>query len=146
MHRLPGQWKLYMETSACSGTALDADGAAVLAHDTVRHREAQASSFPGTFGCEKRIIDALQMLGRDALPAISYFDAGEPLFVPSANRQRTAGLHGVARVQEQIQKYLLQFAGIRLHARQTRFQAQLHMDVRFLQLVLDQCQSLPDHL
>src|SRR5580693_9562146 len=106
MHRLPGQGKLYVETSAGSGPALHSDGAAVLTHDAVCHREAQAGSFLGTLGCEKWIVNSLQMFRRNALPAVSYLDAREPVFVPSPHRQRAARFHGLALVQEKIQKHL----------------------------------------
>src|SRR6202162_2724624 len=98
MHWLPCQRKLYVETGARARAALYANGTAVLAHNAVCHREAQPGSFPRTFGCEKRIVDALQVLGRNALPAISYFDACEPVFVPGADGQRATVFHSVPRV------------------------------------------------
>src|ERR1700733_11072735 len=99
-----------MEMGTSARAALDTDGSAVLAHDAIRHREAQASSFADPFSGEKWIVDSLQMLGRNALSAICYFDASEAIFVPSSDCQGTAGLHGVTRIQEKIQEDLLQLA------------------------------------
>src|SRR5450631_970921 len=104
-----------MEMGASTRAALDADGSAVLADDAVRHREAQASSFADPFGCEKWIVDSLQMLGRNALSAICYFDASKAVFVPSSDRQGATGLHGVPGVQEKIQEDLLQLARVRFY-------------------------------
>jgi hypothetical protein len=82
MHWLPRQGKLYMETGAGARAAFDANRTAVLAYNPVRDRKAQTSAFLGAFGGKKRIVDSFQVFGWDSLPAVSYFDACEPIFVP----------------------------------------------------------------
>jgi hypothetical protein len=45
--------------------------------------------------------------------------------------QHAAAIHGVARVQEQVQEDLLQLAGVAVHGRQAGGQIQLHSTPTF---------------
>src|SRR5579871_6109056 len=106
MHGLPRQRKLYMEAGACARPAFHPDGAAMLAHDAIRYRQAQSSSFAGHFRCEEGIVDSLQMFRCNSLTRICYFDASEPVLVAGFDGQCPARLHRVASVQEEVQEHL----------------------------------------
>ena len=68
-------------------------------------------------GGEKRIVDALQVLGRDAGAGIG--DDGLNVAVDQrSDAQTPAAGHGIFGVQQQVEKDLLQFAGVAVDGRQ----------------------------
>src|ERR1700722_2117925 len=112
-----------MEARARGQPALNLDRSAMFAHNAISDRKPQAGSLAGALSGEEWIVDPLQVLRGYTLPIVTYIDARKPVRVPGLDRQpggSTGGaalLHGVARIQEQIQENLLQLAGIALHAR-----------------------------
>src|SRR5579862_4956013 len=135
-----------MKARTSSQPALDLDGPAVFAHDAISHRKPQSRSLASALGSEERIIDALQVLGCDALPIVTYIDACKPIRVPGLDGEPPPLFHGVARIQEEVQENLLQLAGISLHTWQAFLEIERDFDSRFPQLVLDQAQRFADQL
>ncbi len=60
--------------------------------------------------------------------------------------QDSAPGHRVLGIQEQIQKHLLQAPGVALNQRKVFIELGLHLDVSHLELVVEQCQRICDHL
>ncbi len=68
-------------------------------------------------GGEERIVDALQMLGRDARAGVG--DHGFDVAVDQrGHAQPAAARHGFLGVQQQVEKDLLQLAGVAVNGRQ----------------------------
>src|SRR5579862_4063139 len=108
-----------METCTLSRTRYGLDRAPVFLNDPVRHRKTEPGAFPGRFGGEERIVNAAQMFGRDAMPGIAHLNSHAAFAVVRGHLEHAprslllaAELHGVPCIHEEIQKYLLQFAGI----------------------------------
>ena len=106
------------EARALADGAVAGDRAAVLLHDAVGDRQAEAGALADLLGREERIVDARQLLGRNAR-ARCRRSRRRPS-APSArghDRQPAALGHRVARVQEQVQEHLLQLVLDALHDR-----------------------------
>src|ERR1700694_1137222 len=105
-----------MEAGACGEPALHFNSSAMFAHNAISDRKPQAGSLAGALGSEERIVDPLQMLGRNALTIVTYIDACKPIRVPGLDRQpggsaaEAALFQGVGGIQEQVQEHLLQRA------------------------------------
>ena len=79
-------------------------------------------------GGEERIVDALNVLLRDAAAGVGDAHA-DPVAVGGGDAQRSAFRHGVLRVQEQVQEDLLQASRIALDRRQVAGQFVFHPDL-----------------
>src|ERR1700681_2824100 len=106
-----------MEARTLTQPAIYLNGAAVLAHNAVCNRKPQPCSFARALGGEERIVNPLQVLGRNTLPVVTYIDARKPLGVPGLDREPAALFHGVASIQEQVEEDLLQFSSVALDGR-----------------------------
>src|SRR4029077_12971548 len=114
---LPGlgshRGKLQVEAGVAAKPAADLDGATVLLNDTVCDRQTEARPFTCSLGGEEGIVDAVDMLGIDAVAAVEDVDLDAAVFlVRRLHFQHATRSHGVARVDEQIQEHLLQLTGI----------------------------------
>src|SRR5271157_2886231 len=150
IHRLPrraghGEGKLEPERGAAARPVRDFDGAAMLLNDTVSHREAEAGALAHSLGGEERIVDAVHVLGGDAMSRIGHFGPGSRAFRPGAHFQRSAGRHGVAGIQEEVEKHLLKLAGVAVHGPKAGVEIGLDLDSRLLKLVLQQRERLLNH-
>ena len=86
----------------------------MLLNDTVGHRQAEAGAFLRAFGGEKGIVDPVQMFGRDPMAGIGHFHLHAGAVPPGTDFERASARHGVARIQEEIQKHLLQLSLIHI--------------------------------
>src|ERR1017187_397798 len=118
-HRLPfggsgslGERQFDAELGAAAGAVGNLDGTTVFLNDSVCHRQPQSGALARGLGGEERVVDAVQMLGGDACSAVGHFDMRVRAFLPGADLDRPAGAHGVARVEDQVEKHLLQLAGV----------------------------------
>ena len=64
-------WKLEVKTRAAAGTAEYFNRTAMFLHDAVGHRKTEARAFACGLGGEERVVDAMHVLGRDAMPRIA---------------------------------------------------------------------------
>src|SRR3954471_24488120 len=90
--------------------ALDGDVARVLLDDAVGDGEAQARAAPDAFGREEGVVNLGDVFGRDADARVRDFDQQRPV-VRRGRRELDAPAfgNGVARVEDQIRKDLLEF-------------------------------------
>ena len=110
--------KFQTKTGTAPQLAIDFNDAVVFLNNSVGDREPQPRPFLGTFGAEERIIDSRQIFGRDTLPCVGDFDVGKTALGPSSNGKRSARRHRVTRIDEEVQKYLLQFSRVAAYGRQ----------------------------
>src|SRR5262249_18322550 len=73
--------KLQVEASAAARPAIDLDGATMLLNDTVCDRQAEARPFVRSLGGEERIVNAVDVLGVDAVPAVDDVDLDAAVFL-----------------------------------------------------------------
>src|SRR5580698_2090659 len=103
-----GYRQLQTETCAAVRAVGNFDRAAMLLNDTVGHREPEARAFMRALGGEERIVDAAQVLRRDSMAGIRYVYFHGGAIPPGAHFESASARHGIARIQEEIQEYLLQ--------------------------------------
>src|SRR5450432_2277621 len=93
----------------------------MLLNDAVRNGETEASPFLRAFRGEERIVDAMNVLGVDAVPAVEHVDPHAAVAIArSLHFEYAPRRHCVARIDEQIEKHLLQLARITGDSRRAR--------------------------
>src|ERR1700683_3423570 len=115
-----------METRAALAAG-DLNRTLVLLNDSVGHCQTQTGSFAATLGSEEGVVNALDVLGGDAMASVRNIYTGTGFLAPCPDRKHTTPLHGIPRIEEQIQEDLLQFAGVAMHRRQAGGQIQTHL-------------------
>src|SRR5437762_5482805 len=108
--------KFQMEGCAFARPALHTNLPGMFLNDAVSDRESEAraalrSRAIGRFCGEKGIVNALDVFLRNAAAGIGNHDV-HAAAVGSAHGEGSALRHGVFGVEEQIQEYLLQLAGV----------------------------------
>src|SRR5690242_14565770 len=91
--RAPREGQVEAETRAARAPVGNFDRTAMLLDDSVRHRKAQPRALARRLGGEERIVDAVQMLGRDAAAGVGYLDLNTGTFRPRAHFEGAAGGH-----------------------------------------------------
>src|SRR5215472_2546704 len=109
-HLKPGEFQV--EQRAARARIGNLDRAAVFLDDAIGDGEAQARAFARGLGRKERVVNAVEVFGGNAGARIADIHAGAGLLAPRAYGERAAALHGVTRIQEQVQEDLLQLAGI----------------------------------
>src|ERR1035438_10422605 len=153
MDRIPQKRKLEMKRCAGVDSTLDMNLSSMFLDDAVRDGQAKPGAAAVTrlwrgFGGEKGIVDALEVLGCDAGARVVYH-CGDAVFLPIGERghaQAASALHGFFCVQQQVEKYLLQLAGIAVDRRQFMGQIKIDDDLSGLELVFEQRERIADHL
>src|SRR5207249_4189101 len=83
-----GERKIHAEGGAAPAPVGNFDGTAMLLDDAVAHRKAETGAFARGLGGEERIVDAMQVLGRNALSGVGDFDSGAHSLGPRTDLQR----------------------------------------------------------
>src|ERR1700678_557878 len=95
-------------------------------------------------GGEEGIVDALEMFGRNALTGVCN-QSGNVVWVSVDQRgyaQATSLGHGFLGIQQEIEKNLLQFAGVAMDGREFFHQVEIDADQGRFELVLQQRQRV----
>src|SRR5271157_2875799 len=149
--RLPQHGKFHRERRTSAGPAVHANLPGVFLNDAVGNGKSQPSTTAVAslrrglvLGCEKWIVDAVNMFLRDTRARVGNDDL-HVVAVIGADHQRATRWHGVFRVEKQVQKHLLQLARVAVDGWQPRLQVRLHLDARGLELVIEQRQRVLDH-
>src|SRR6185369_16072342 len=147
---LPREREIQVEGCASPGMAFHPNLPGMLLNDSVSHGKTQAGAFAlaftrGRFGGEERVVDALDVFLRDTAAGVGD-DHADPVPVGGGYTERSALRHGVARVQEQVQEYLLQASRITADKGQVVGQFVFHPDLGDLELVFQQCHGVGDDL
>src|SRR5271166_6944170 len=98
----------------------------MLANNAIGDGKTQSGALFGALGGEEWVVNARKILRSDALSIIGYIDMRHAFVGAGPDRENAAKWHRVARVQEQVEKDLLQFAGIGFHQGQTGVEIELH--------------------
>src|SRR5262249_19572292 len=135
----PLAWRLegqpHAEEATAPGCAVDHDGAAVVADDTIADGKAQSHPLAYGFRGKEGFEDMRHMFGRDAAAII--FDLNLDAFSrygTGAQRQRAPENARLHSVHEQIEEDLVDFAGVAQHWGQC-LEAGLQPDLLLLELV-----------
>ena len=132
------------ESSSLTDAAVAGDGAAVLLDDSVGDGETEAGPLADVFRREERIVDAREVIRRDARSGIGHLD--HRLAARARHdRQPAAFRHGVTRIEEQVQEDLLQLVLDALHQRRHGRQFLAHLDAAGAKLMLEERQHVVDH-
>src|SRR6185437_13542066 len=132
------------EAGALSNRAVASDHPVVLVDDPVGDRQAEAGAAADRLGGEERIVDARQLLWRD--PRSGVGNLGDRLAVDNARRHRqpAALRHRVARVEEQVEKHLLQLVLDAADDDRRGRQIAPHLDLPDLELMFEQREDVGD--
>src|SRR5271168_85487 len=146
---LPAQGEIEGEGGPFPGMAFDANLAGMFLDDAVGHGKTEPSAASLAFarrslGGKERIVNALNMLGSNAAPGVGNAHA-DALTIERGHAQRAAARHGVFRIQEQVQKNLLQSSRIALNGGQAGLRRVLHFDLGHLELMFEQSERVDDY-
>ena len=104
------------EARALADGAVAGDRAAVLLHDAVGDRQAEAGALADLLRREERIVDPRELFGRNPGAGVGDFDRRADRALRLRDDREPAALrHRVARVQEQVQEHLLELVLDALH-------------------------------
>src|SRR6185436_19036285 len=106
--RIRRGYETKFKSRALAERAVTLNGRFMFTNDSIADREAQARTLPHRLGGEERIVNARQLLGRDAVAGVGDFGHGFAAFEARRNRQPAAARHRIARVEEEVQEDLLQ--------------------------------------
>jgi len=139
-----------MECGARADGALNLDLAGMFLDDAVRHRKSEpgAATVTRLRHClrgEKRIVDSLQMLGSDTTSAVRDDCFNVPVYC-RGNAEIASAWHCLFSVEQEIQKHLLQLPGIAVDRRKLRVQIEIDLNLRGLELMLQQRKRVADYL
>ena len=139
-----GQRQRQREPRALPDRAVAVNRAVVLAHDAVGDRQAEARAAADRLGREERIVDARQLLRRNAGAGVG--DLGDHAIAVDARRDRqpAAARHRVAGVEEQVQEHLLQLMLDAEHRHRPRRELAPDLDAADLELMLEQREHVGD--
>src|SRR3989442_3309133 len=103
-----GERQNHRKPRPLAARAVAANRPLVLAHDAVGDRQSEARAAAGGLRGEKRIVDARELLRWDAGPGVGNLgDCPIPIEARD-DRQPSAPRHGIPRVEEQVEEYLLE--------------------------------------
>ena len=122
----------------------------MLLNNAVGYGQAQSRTSRLAFtrrglGSEEWIVNPMNMLLRNSGSSIRNHHA-HAVAIRGRNAQRSAMAHRVLRIQEQVQKHLLQPPRFPVDQRRSAAAFILHFDPRDLELVLQQRQRIGDNL
>ena len=104
-----------MKRSAAPRCGAHIDFSRVLLDDAVAYRQAQPGASATGFGGEKRIKDLVNVFAGNAVAGVDDFHFHAAVVGRRAHFQHSAGRHGVAGIQKQVQEHLLQLVGGTAH-------------------------------
>ena len=119
MDRFPDCGEFYVEGRTFAGSRANVNFSSVLFNYTVADGQAQSSAAPAGLGGEKGIEDPMDVIARNARAGVSDFDFDAAIVGGGAHFQHAATGHGIARIQEQIQEYLLELVRGSAHGGQS---------------------------
>src|ERR1700677_4202807 len=116
MGGLPCHREFQMERGSASHLAVYLDLAGVLLDDAVADCQSQSCAAPlalanRRLGGKERVVDALYVFERDARAGVGDIDRHMPVRL-GGHPQRSTGRHRVLGIQKQVEKDLLQLAGV----------------------------------
>src|ERR1700678_3643446 len=122
MDWLPCRREFEMERGSAAHLAFYLDLARVLLNDAVGHCQSQSCAAPlaladRQLGGEKGVVNALHVFQRDARAGVGDIDRHMPVRL-GGHPQCPAGRHSILGVYKQVEKDLLQFAGVAQNRRQ----------------------------
>src|SRR5690349_14251877 len=105
----PRDRQLYPEPRI-AGSRMHLNASLVLAHDSLHCIESQAGAFAHAFGGEKGLKDMRLDIVRDSRAGIADLNNDAAIITRSAYAQRTASMHRVNRIVDDVGPHLVQLA------------------------------------
>src|SRR5690349_10189542 len=123
-------WKRDAKRGAFARRALDGDVAGMLLDDAVGDRETEPCATPDALGREEWIVNLGDVFRRDADARVGDFDQQRAVIGRGGLQpDETPFGNGVARVEDQVGKDLLQFDGVAESERKIRIVFALYLDL-----------------
>src|SRR5271157_6505958 len=145
IHGFPDCGKFQPEGRSATLHAVHLDRSGMLPDDAVSYRETQACASARGLGSKKRIENLVEVIGGDSHAVVGNFHVHGGVLSLCSNGQLAAARHGIARVQDQVHKNLLEFAGIPVHGGQRGFQLGMDGDPGDFQHGFDQGEAFADN-
>src|SRR5208337_2795364 len=142
----PDCWEFDMERSSSTGGRSYVDLAGMFLDDPVAHAETETGSPASGLRREERIKNPMDVLAGNSVTGIHYFNFHAAVVRGGTHFQHSAERHRIARVQKEIQKYLLELVGRTPYRGQSRAQLLHHLNLRCLQRVGDKRQGFFDDM
>src|SRR5262245_8995015 len=112
IHGFPNQRQFQPEGRSDALPAFHRNSPTVLLHDSITDRQAQPCTFTGSLCRKKWIIDLLYVFRADSCAGILHENFDLRIHRFRQNAKLAAFGHCIARIDDQIQEYLLQFPGV----------------------------------
>ena len=120
------KWKQYGKRASLSDDTTDLDAAVMIFDNTVRKRKTKTGTI--ALGGVERTKNVGQVLRRNASTSIADHNAGVAIPRTDFNVHRARLLHGLHRVEEQIQKNLVYLIAVMFNFRQIGCLLQFDLD------------------
>src|SRR5215510_11223310 len=114
-----GEWDCDSECCSFADFTLNGDLAAVVFDHAIAYGETEAGPFADLFSREKRIVNSREIFRIDSHSVVAEADDRILIVVFSGDFQSSPTGHGVARIEDQIHKYLLQLWRVSRGGRQS---------------------------
>src|SRR5579872_4873868 len=118
--------KLDVKARTASRTAKSFNTSSVLLNDSVTHRKPQARALARALGGEERIVNAVQILGGNAVAGVDHVHECSTFTGGRLHFQHSTAFHRVAGIEKQVQKYLLELSRVALDGRESCFERCAH--------------------
>src|SRR5256885_13619605 len=135
MRRMTDSGEMDVDVRSRSGPGAESDFSSMLVDYSVADGQAQARAAAVRLGGEKRVENAMNVFPGDARAGVGNFHFDAAVVRGGAHLQHAAARHGVARIQEEIQKNLLQLIGRAAHGGERIAQLFDDLNLRSLQRV-----------
>src|SRR6185436_6035336 len=126
------------KSRALAGHAVTLNRRFVLADDSIGDRQAEAGALAHRLGGEERIVNAREVLSRNAVAGVGDLGDGFAAFDARRNRQPAAARHRIARVEEQVQEHLLELELVADHVDGRGVQLAPDLDAALFKLMFEQ--------
>ena len=118
----------------------------MLLNDTVGHRKPEAGAFLRALGGEERIVDAVQVLGGDAVAGIGDFDCARQRLRAQVRTSSVPPPAMASRAfRNRFRNTCCSLPALPCTGGRSGIEVGLHLDAGLLQLVLQQRERLLDH-
>src|SRR5207247_8870539 len=137
---LPHQREFEIESRAFAGMTFDPNFSRMLLNNAIRHRKSKSRTFALAFARrgfsgEERVVNAMNVVLRYTAAGIGN-NAAYPVALGCRDTQSSACRHGIASIQEQIEKHLLQSSGVAVDEREVMGKLILNVNLVRFDLVL----------
>src|SRR5688572_28675404 len=133
IHNLSRKRKVQAERRSPPDIAFNGNTPAMLLHDSVTYRKSETRPLPGSLCRKEGIVDLLNVFTADASTRIRNHDLNATVHDSSTDVKDTPFGHGIASIEKEVQKYLLQLSCVSRDGRGFRKKIHTHSNTRSLE-------------